>query len=198
MERVTTPSQVFETVDDIVVRTAEPTDGKLISDYFVANRVHLQPWEPKREEAFFTEFGWTQRLIKLNELHRMGLGYYLLILDRDTNQMLGTISFSNLTRFPMHACSVGYSLAADAQGRGVMSRALKVAVNYMFTIQNMHRIMASYMPRNLRSEAVLNRVGFVKEGFAKEYLLINGQWEDHNLTALINASWKDAAKNETV
>ena len=192
MERLSTPTQVYELDEDIVVRTAEPTDGKLISDYFIASREHLKAWEPKRDEAFFTESGWTQRLIKLSELHKMGLGYYLLVLDATSNEMLGTISFSNLSRFPFHACNVGYSLAQTAQGRGAMTRGLKLAVNYMFTIQNMHRIMASYMPRNARSEAVLQRVGFEKEGFAKDYLLINGKWEDHNLTSLVNPNWKPA------
>ncbi|KHD26798.1 ribosomal-protein-alanine acetyltransferase [Vibrio caribbeanicus] len=190
MERISTPQQVFEQDGDVTVRTAEPTDGKLISDYFTANRSHLKPWEPKREPAFYTESGWTQRLIKLNELHRMGLGYYLLILDTESGEMLGTISFSNISRFPFHACNVGYSLGQCAQGRGVMSRALKLAVRYMFSIQNIHRIMASYMPRNQRSEAVLNRLGFKREGFAKDYLLIDGKWEDHNLTSLINPNWK--------
>jgi ribosomal-protein-alanine N-acetyltransferase len=56
----------------------------------------------------------------------------------------------------------------------------------------MHRIMASYMPRNARSEAVLERLGFQKEGFAKDYLLINGKWEDHNLTSLVNPDWTAA------
>ncbi|WP_394144198.1 ribosomal protein S5-alanine N-acetyltransferase [Vibrio atypicus] len=190
MERVSTPQQVFEQDGDIILRTAEPTDGQLISDYFIANRDHLREWEPIREEAFFSASGWTQRLIKLNELHRMGLGYYLLIIDAQSQGMLGTVSFSNLSRFPFHACNLGYSLSQAAEGRGVMTRALKMAVNYMFSIQNLHRIMAGYMPRNKRSEAVLERLGFVREGFAKDYLLINGQWEDHNLTALINPKWK--------
>ncbi|MFB9217077.1 ribosomal protein S5-alanine N-acetyltransferase [Vibrio sinaloensis] len=192
MERVSTPQQVFECDDDIIVRTAEPTDGQLICEYFLANREHLKPWEPKREEAFYTVAGWTQRLIKLHELHRMGLGYYLIILDSETGEMLGTVSFSNISRFPFHACNVGYSLAHDAVGRGVMTRALKLAVNYMFSVQNIHRIMAGYMPRNLRSEAVLQRVGFAREGLAKDYLLINGKWEDHNLTSLVNPDWREA------
>lgn len=190
MERVSTPQRVFEQDEDITLRTAEPMDGKLISDYFIANREHLREWEPVREEAFFTESGWTQKLIKLNELHKMGLGYYMIITESETGQMLGTISFSNISRFPFYACNVGYSLGKEAQGRGVMTRALRMAVNYMFSIQNLHRIMAGYMPRNKRSEAVLHRVGFIKEGFAKDYLLINGRWEDHNLTSLINENWK--------
>ncbi len=190
MERVSTPVQVFEQDEDIILRTAEPTDGKLISDYFIANRDFLREWEPKREDAFFSEAGWTQRLIKLNELHRMGLGYYLIILDSNSGEMLGTISFSNISRFPFHACNVGYSLSQTAQGRGVMTRALRKAVDYMFNIQNLHRIMAGYMPRNKRSESVLKRLEFTQEGLAKDYLLINGKWEDHVLTSLTNANWK--------
>lgn len=54
----------------------------------------------------------------------------------------------------------------------------------------MHRIMAGYMPSNKRSEAVLMKMGFQREGYAKNYLLINGKWEDHNLTALINPDWR--------
>lgn len=191
MQRISTPISVYEVDKDIVVRTAEPTDGHMISEYFIANRDHLKAWEPKREEAFFTVAGWTQKLIKLNELHKLGLGYYLLIIDRETEQMLGTISFSSITRFPFHACNVGYSLADSAQGRGAMTRALRLAVNYMFKVQNIHRVMASYMPRNHRSEAVLERVGFIQEGFAKDYLLINGQWEDHKLTSLTNPNWQE-------
>ncbi|AXN30163.1 MULTISPECIES: ribosomal protein S5-alanine N-acetyltransferase [Vibrio] len=192
MERLSTPQQVFEQDGDIILRTAEPTDGQLISDYFIANRAHLKQWEPRREDAFFSESGWTQRLIKLNELHRMGLGYYLIIIDSESGEMLGTVSFSNISRFPFHACNLGYSLGENAQGRGVMTRALKMAVNYMFGIQNIHRIMAGYMPRNQRSEAVLNRLGFKREGFAEDYLLIDGRWEDHNLTSLINPNWKES------
>lgn len=191
MERISTPTSVYEVDGDIVVRTAEPTDGQLISDYFIANREHLREWEPKREDGFFTQAGWTQKLIKLNELHRMGLGYYLLIIDKPTNQMLGTVSFSNIFRFPSHSCSVGYSLGVQEQGRGTMTRALKLAVNYMFKVQNIHRVNASYMPRNHRSAAVLERVGFQKEGFAKDYLLINEKWEDHQLTSLVNVNWKE-------
>ncbi|WP_194435519.1 ribosomal protein S5-alanine N-acetyltransferase [Vibrio fluminensis] len=191
MTRVSTPQQVYEVDDDIVLRTAEPTDGYLISEYFIANRAHLKAWEPKREEAFFSLSGWTQKLIKLNELHKLGLGYYLLIIDKPSGEMLGTISFSNITRFPFHACNVGYSLGKSAQGKGVMTKALTLAVDYMFEHQQMHRIMASYMPHNQRSEAVLNRIGFEREGYAKDYLLIDGVWRDHVLTALTNQSWKE-------
>ncbi|MDG2718812.1 30S ribosomal protein S5 alanine N-acetyltransferase, partial [Vibrio parahaemolyticus] len=52
------------------------------------------------------------------------------------------------------------------------------------------RIQAGYMPHNKRSEAVLEHVGFNREGYAKDYLLINGEWQDHVLTSLINPNWQ--------
>lgn len=189
MSDCSTPTEVFERIDGLILRTAQLSDASMLANYFNSNKAYLEPWEPKREAAFFLETGWAQRLIKLSELHRLGLGYYLVIQDEETKEMLGTISFSNLSRFPFHACNVGYSLAESAQGKGIMRRCLEVAVNYMFEIQNMHRIMAGYMPCNERSAKVLEALGFEKEGYAKDYLLINGQWQDHVLTALVNPNW---------
>ncbi|ELX7503242.1 ribosomal protein S5-alanine N-acetyltransferase [Vibrio fluvialis] len=191
MEGYNTSGHVFKTDGEIILRTAEFDDAARISNYFTVNRDYLKPWEPKREEAFFSELGWQQRLIKLSELHKMSLGFYLLIIDADSDEMLGTISFSNISRFPFYACNVGYSLAEQAQGKQIMTRALEMACDYMFNEQNLHRVMASYMPHNKRSEAVLQRLGFVHEGQAKDYLLIDGQWQDHNLTSLVNPNWKE-------
>ncbi|WP_394247139.1 ribosomal protein S5-alanine N-acetyltransferase [Vibrio profundi] len=191
MEDLSTAEKVEMRDGSVLLRTAAPEDAEMISNYFIENREFLKPWEPAREEAFFSKAGWAQRLIKLNELHRMGLGYYCLLIDNETKKMLGTISFSNLSRFPFYACNVGYSLAESAQGNGYMRLGLNMAVSYMFEHQNMHRLMAGYMPRNKRSEAVLQHVGFEKEGYAKDYLQINGKWEDHILTSLVNPNWQD-------
>ncbi|MEX3073403.1 ribosomal protein S5-alanine N-acetyltransferase [Vibrio alginolyticus] len=177
----------------LLLRTAEIADADMIADYFKANREYLKPFEPTREEAFFTVNGWLQRLIKLTELHRLGMGYYCLLIDAKTQRMLGTISFSSITRFPFHSCSVGYSLAQAEQGNGYMSRGLKMACEYMFEVQNMHRIQAGYMPHNKSSEAVLERAGFIREGYAKDYLLIDGKWEDHILMSLTKLNWQPKA-----
>ncbi|OEF03911.1 ribosomal protein S5-alanine N-acetyltransferase [Vibrio genomosp. F10] len=190
MNRVNSHRSVYEADDDFILRTAEIDDAQRITDYFNRNRTHLKSWEPKREDAFFTYQGWSKKLIKLHELHSLGLGFYLIILSPDSQTVLGTVSFSNLSRFPCYTCTVGYSLDGQLQGKGIMTRALNRAINYMFTYQSMHRINAAYMPKNERSAAVLKNNGFEKEGFAKKYLLINGQWEDHILTSCINENWK--------
>lgn len=48
-----------------------------------------------------------------------------------------------------------------------------------------------YLPSNTRSEKLLKRCGFVVEGLAKNYLQINGRWQDHVLSSLTNPVWKE-------
>jgi ribosomal-protein-alanine N-acetyltransferase len=69
-----------------------------------------------------------------------------------------------------------------------MFEAARAGIRYIFEAVRLHRIMANYMPRNARSGALLQRLGFVVEGSARNYLYINGKWEDHLLTSLTNPS----------
>ena len=73
----------------------------------------------------------------------------------------------------------------------MMREALTEAIRYVCDELRMHRIMANYMPRNDRSGRLLERLGFVVEGRAKEYLRINGVWEEHVLTSYTNRAWKE-------
>ena len=50
----------------------------------------------------------------------------------------------------------------------------------------MHRVMASYIPVNERSGRLLKKLGFIVEGYARDYIYINGSWRDHILTSLVN------------
>src|SRR3546814_41098 len=81
---------------------------------------------------------------------------------------------------------MGYQIDAECEGRGLMTEALRLAIDFMFARFGLHRIMANYIPDNHRSGRVLERLGFEKEGYARNYLFIDGAWRDHVLTALIN------------
>ena len=63
-------------------------------------------------------------------------------------------------------------------------------IAFAFGPLNLHRIRACYLPTNARSGAVLRRLGFVVEGYARDYLLIDGRWQDQILTSLINPDWQ--------
>ncbi|WP_281222188.1 ribosomal protein S5-alanine N-acetyltransferase [Photobacterium sanguinicancri] len=177
-------------VDDLKIRLIGNKDAELITAYYQKNRAYLQPWEPLREEHFYTLEGWEKRLIQLTELQKHHLAYYFIIFKAGSEEICGVVNFSNLVKHPFHACHVGYSLAEHSQGLGIMRRAVAATVQWIFEEHNFHRVMAGYMPRNDRSAKVLSSLGFEKEGYAKDYLLINGAWEDHILTSKINPNWK--------
>lgn len=70
-----------------------------------------------------------------------------------------------------------------------MARAVARVVAHAFDALGMHRVMANYVPDNARSARLLERLGFEKEGIAKKYLFIAGEWRDHVLTSRVNEAW---------
>jgi ribosomal-protein-alanine N-acetyltransferase len=69
-----------------------------------------------------------------------------------------------------------------------MYEILKSSITHVFHVLKLHRIMANYIPDNIRSGKLLEKLGFKREGLAESYLKINGEWQDHVLTSLISDS----------
>ncbi len=63
---------------------------------------------------------------------------------------------------------------------------LNASLSYVFDELNLHRVMASYIPHNIKSAIILEKLGFEREGLARSYLKIAGKWQDHILTSKIN------------
>lgn len=97
---------------------------------------------------------------------------------------LGTINFSHIVGPPWQACTLGYALDHAHTGQGLMQEALRRAIAFMQRERGMHRIMANHLPRNHASAKTLAALGFEREGLARDYLQIDGRWQDHVLTAL--------------
>jgi ribosomal-protein-alanine N-acetyltransferase len=163
-----------------------PEQSELVAEYYRANREHLQPWEPARDEHFYSSQAARERVDASYNAFLLGVSVAFAILDPSTKQMIATCHFSNIVRGAFQACNLGYSISKLAEGRGLMYEATQAGIQYMFAELHIHRIMANYMPANQRSERLLTRLGFEREGYARDYLQINGRWEDHVMTALIN------------
>ena len=73
-----------------------------------------------------------------------------------------------------------------------MEEALRAANAFVFDAMRMHRVMANYRPENERSRRLLERLGFEREGLARNYLFIDGAWRDHVLTSLTHPGYDDA------
>lgn len=159
---------------------------KIISEFYLKNSDHLCPWEPLREEGFHTAEAWQTRLQVREQEQLKGLSAYFMSYNESGTEIIAVSSLTNIVRGPFLACNIGYSIAEQYQGHGLMKNLCVHVIDYAFEELGLNRIMANYIPRNKRSAALLDNLGFACEGRAKKYLLINGKWEDHVLTSLLN------------
>lgn len=160
--------------------------------YFEENREHLERWSPAPSAHFYTEDFWRERLAQARAEFEQDQSMKLVLRERQRPEgaVIGVCNFSNFVRGPFQACYLGYSLDHRFEGRGLMMEALVAATSYAFEHLRLHRIMANYIPDNERSGRLLRRLGFVREGYAHDYLLIDGRWQDHILTSLTNSKLK--------
>ncbi len=174
----------------LIIRLAEVADVHEIIRYYSENREHLQPFSPKYPADFLDESTWLEQVRTRLPEFAAGAGFRAFIFARDSpSRIIGNLNLTQVHRGPFQSCVLGYNLAADEQGKGYMTEAVRGAVAFAFDRWKLHRVAANYMPRNTRSAAVLERCGFKIEGHAPAYLLIDGRWEDHVLTAITNPSW---------
>lgn len=171
---------------DFSLRLAQADDAQRLLDFRLRNREHLTPFEPQRHKSHYQLLFVQIYLEQLVQSMKDKKSVNFVILTPDERELIGTLNFSYIMPHPFNACYLGYALDKDYQGKGVMTQALQFGIDYLFTQKKLHRIMANYIPDNQRSGRVLERLGFEQEGFAKNYLEINGKWADHVLTALTN------------
>jgi ribosomal-protein-alanine N-acetyltransferase len=172
----------------LVVRTPRRGDGQLYAKYYSDNREFLQPWSPTFRTEMFSGRGWEESIPTILQQMYQGSAYRFCIIAE--KELIGVANITDVKQHPFFGGILGYTLSEKHQGQGVMAEALEAVIGYLFEEQNMHRISAMYMPRNERSGRLLRKLGFQVEGYARDYLLIDGQWEDHVMTSLVNEKWR--------
>lgn len=168
-----------------VLKVLAGEQAHLLKEYVEQEKAFLAPWEPERNEAYYSLEVCQLRVSEMRRDFLEDRAVTMCFLSKDESRILGYINYSNIVRGVFDACHLGYSLRESEQGQGLMFEALTAGNQFMKKQHSIHRIQASYMPRNEKSGALLARLGFEREGMARDYLKINGQWEDHILTALV-------------
>jgi [ribosomal protein S5]-alanine N-acetyltransferase len=179
--------------DNLVLSFPSSSDLKAINEFEVRNKNQLTNWESTTDSNFKDA---SLNLTTQNRLEgwikecKDGVSARFFVRPKTASDLIiGFCNFTQIFHGPFQACYLGYKIDHEYQGKGFMFEALKTAIQYIFQELKMHRIMANYMPSNIRSAKLLHRLGFEVEGYAKNYLLINNRWEDHLLTAMSKEQW---------
>lgn len=169
----------FET-DRLDMRILNRTDAPKLLHYFKRNEAFLEPWEVKREPAFFTvehmEGIIEDDILGLNQGHTLRLW---LFKKDDPRRIIGSVALSNIVRGAFLSSYIGYRLDGQETNKGYMTEAVRAMVDIAFDRLRLHRIEANIIPRNKASLRTVEKAGFEYEGLSPKYLKINGVWEDH-------------------
>ena len=166
-------------------RLPETSDASGLLTFRARNREQLAAWEPARDASYYTFEHCLGAIGSANTAASLDHAYSLLVFDPEQHEMLGSFTLSNVVRGPFQACLLGFGADARFQGQGLMREALEAGLTWAFGELGLHRVMANYLPHNERSARLLERLGFEREGYARDYLQIDGRWQDHVLTAKI-------------
>jgi ribosomal-protein-alanine N-acetyltransferase len=169
-----------------------------------APAVALRPPEPEDREAFIAA------MVDSAELHRPWVTPPVTTpefdawltragrTDFDANlavrpedgEIVGYFNLSQIIRGPLQSAFLGYGGVARWSGVGYMAAALRLVQERSFTDLGLHRIEANVQPGNAPSIALVERCGFVREGFSERYLKIGGRWRDHVRFAIRADQWQ--------
>jgi [ribosomal protein S5]-alanine N-acetyltransferase len=173
------------------IRPTAPDDAAAQLALRLANREHTGPWDPVRDESFYTEAGQRLELDLDQRSWAAGSAYAFAVLDTDyDDRLIGRVALSNVVRGPWQNATLGYWIDKDALGKGHATRAVRLVLRFAFEHAGLHRVQPAIIPRNARSVRVAEKVGFRLEGRALRYLKINGTWEDHDVYALTAEDWE--------
>jgi ribosomal-protein-alanine N-acetyltransferase len=171
----------------LIVAPVAPEHAGASRAYYERNAAHLAPWEPLWPSDFLTLEYWQSATRRAVGEARQGWAHrFVAFRDTDPEKMVASVNLNNIVRGVFGAAHLGYSVDAQEQGAGIGTEAVGAVVEFGFETLRLHRIMANYQPGNERSARLLRRLGFVPEGFARDYLYIAGAWRDHVLTAKNN------------
>jgi len=169
--------------DGVILRVAQMSDFAQWSALREKSRDFLTPWEPTWLEDDLTRASFRRRLKRYSEDMRSDFAYPFLLFRRSDNALLGGITLTNIRRGVAQSGSLGYWIGAPFAHQGYMRRGVGALIPFAFEGLRLHRIEAACIPTNQPSIKLLERTGFQREGYAREYLCINGLWQDHLLYA---------------
>lgn len=177
------PKEINVTGTNLTLRSPLRSDYRQWVSVRNESSEFLRKWEPKWPADDLTPLGFQRRLKSYAAQRNAGTGHTFFLFDASLNRLLGGISLTKVTYGVSHSATLGYWMGVDGAGKGYMSKALPAILEHASRDLKLLRVEAACLPKNQRSIRLLEKCGFEKEGYARKYLEINGEREDHILFA---------------
>jgi ribosomal-protein-alanine N-acetyltransferase len=186
------PQRIVLRTSRLVLREMDDDDLEDMLAYRIRNRAHLERWEGAGEgDSYYTTQAVARAILwwRAEKTARRALRF-IVRRDDGATAIVAKMNLFQIERGALQSGTIGYSVDVGCEGSGYMREAAEAVVTYAFAELGLHRIAANYQPHNVRSGKLLKRLGFAVEGYARDFLFIDGAWRDHVLTARYNPDWR--------
>ena len=141
--------------------------------------------EPQWRRNHLTYSNFKQRVTFSKKIYQERRAIPVFIEKRKDNHLLGSIYVENIRKMPHASAEIGYWMGLLYRRQGLMYEALEAIITSLFKDEELSRLAALALPHNHASIALLEKLGFEREGLLKTVLEVNGQWADHFLYSLL-------------
>ncbi|MCF6344798.1 MAG: GNAT family N-acetyltransferase [Devosiaceae bacterium] len=192
------PTPTFSN-NNIFLRFAQKNDYKEWSSLRLKNMDYLAPFEPKWHKSDLSESAFIKRLFHY-ENHaktKTEFQFFIFLQNKGIKTLVGAISLSNIRYNAARHVTLGYWVSEEESNKGIISKSVKLILPFIFNSLQLVRVHAACLPHNIASRKLLEKNGFEEEGYSKDYLQINGIWQDHVLYALTREKYLSLNTCET-
>lgn len=166
-----------------MIRVPDMGDYEQWSALRAQSRDFLVPWEPIWPANDLTRTAFRSRIRQYWRDIDEDLAYPYFIFDNEGQVLVGALTLSNVRRGVAQTATLGYWIGLPHARRGYMTSAVRLMLEFAFHHLGLHRVEAACLPHNHASIGLLEKTGFSREGLARGYLKIAGEWRDHLLFA---------------
>ncbi len=179
--------------EGVALRPYTETDAAELTAVVAANREHLAEWLPWA--ASYGHSDSVDYIARKEAQIEANDGFEgAIVVD---GRIVGGAGFHRVD-WINRTTSIGYWLAADVQGRGLMSATVRALLDHAFGTWDLHRVIIEVVIDNGRSRVIPERLGFTEEGILREAKLIRGSYEDAVLYAMLASDWPSSAAREAI
>lgn len=128
----------------------------------------------------------------LVDLYRKRQGFRWIITLKGDGRPIGTLGFYKWAPSADYQAEMGYDLAKEYWGQGIMTEAMEAVIDFGFEKMKLNRIEVFIMPRNKRSIKLVRNLGFRREGLLRQrYFDEFGQFTDDILFSMLKSDWDE-------
>lgn len=168
----------------VLLRPYRRGDGAQWSAVRIANEAWLARWEPTgigtwEELNSPNAYRFFYRDMRRSAREGSAMPFAIWLRGEGGERYVGHISLASIARRAFGSAFVGYWVASEVAGQGVMPTALALVTDHAFGPAGLHRVEVNIRPENRPSRRVVEKLGFREEAYHHRYMYIDGGWRDH-------------------